>query len=138
MISTNLCSMKLEKSSQEGKKAWENVLTEDQTKILTKIYNRVIPDGKSIDLIRFSYGSFTIIAALFPICLALICSMLYFFQSRFSGYLLTISETGTEYPNHVFFGLMMPTGSITTILSFYLYTCYIKIKYNTPYFTTVY
>lgn len=126
--------MKLKLNILKRKKGETDAFTEKQMEIFTTLYNRAFPDEKSIDLLRFNFGSFTIIASLFPICVASICLMLYFFQSRFSGYLPTISETGTEYPNHVFFGLMISTGAMTTIISFYLYTCYIKIKYNPHYF----
>ena len=60
------------------------------------------------------YPSFlTFVSFIYPLSVAFITFIFYFMEGRFSGYIPTISETGTEYPNDDYFGISMGIGAFT-------------------------
>jgi len=87
------------------------------------------PDDKMIAL-KVRPGMFSVLSFAFPLAVSVVCMCLYVMEGRYSGYIPTISETGTEYPNTAFFAQMMSTGSMTTLLSLYMYSCYMQMVYS--------
>lgn len=67
----------------------------------------------------------TFLIFIYPLTVAFVTLILYLMQGRWSGYIPTISETGTEYPNNNFFGILMSTGSFTTGFALFLHAVYI-------------
>ena len=70
----------------------------------------------------------------FPLVVAFITLILYLMQDRWSGYLPTISETGTEYPNNDFFAISMGIGSFSTgfglfVRAVYIHQCVTNSKF---------
>ena len=109
------------KSGIEGK---------EQSELFTSTYHfKPPPDDKMIAL-KVRPQMFAILSFAFPLAVGVVCFFLYTMEGRYSGYWATISETGTEYPNKTFFAQMMSTGSMTTLLSLYIYSCYIKMTYK--------
>lgn len=71
---------------------------------------------------------------IFPLVVAFVALMLYLMQDRWSGYLPTISETGTEYPNNDFFAISMGIGSFSTgfglfVRAIYIHQCVTNSKF---------
>lgn len=71
---------------------------------------------------------------IFPLVVSFVALMLYLMQDRWSGYLPTISETGTEYPNNDFFAIAMGIGSFSTgfglfVRAIYIHQCVTNSKF---------
>ena len=71
---------------------------------------------------------------IFPLVVSFVALMLYLMQDRWSGYLPTISETGTEYPNNDFFAISMGIGSFSTgfglfVRAIYIHQCVTNSKF---------
>lgn len=62
---------------------------------------------------------------IYPLVVAFVSLLLYLMEDRWSGYLPTISETGTEYPNNDFFAIAMGIGSFSTGFGLFLRVVYI-------------
>jgi hypothetical protein len=74
--------------------------------------------------LSLSFNAFPILAGFFPPTLYFTLCVLFFMEGRFAGYLPTISETGTEYPNNHFMPIAFATVTASIFFSgvgFYWY-----------------
>ena len=85
-------------------------------------------DNKIKIKIRLDLISVPIFA--FPLCVGIVCLGLFIMEGRLSGYLPTISESGTEYQNKALFASMIACGSVTTFFIIFMYYNYVKLNYN--------
>ena len=106
-------------------------LTEEERKETKKRFKQTyqidIPSKNQVCELKISVKSFGIAACLFPINSAIVILIIYIIQGRWSNYFPTISETGTNYPNVKIFAHCMSIGAITTMISMYIYTCYLQV-----------
>lgn len=107
----------------------DNKVKKDKEKTSQKKQHNV-PQDANIIPIKFRPESFAILSFIYPLTVSSICLCLYIMEGRYSGYIPTISQTGTEYPNHVIFGQAMSTGALTTSLTLYVYKCFYEMKYG--------
>lgn len=61
------------------------------------------------------------VSFIYPPLVGVFCLIIYIFEGRIAGYLPTISETATDYPNTKLFALFNATGSLTTMATLFFY-----------------
>lgn len=70
---------------------------------------------------------------IYPPLVGVFCLVVYYLEGRIAGYLPTISETATEYPNTKFFAQFISTGAMTTIATLFCYFNYFVITRKNQY-----
>lgn len=88
------------------------------------------PSDDTMIALNIRPETFSILSLMYPMTVAVVSLIMYVLEGRISGYLPTMSETGTEYPNNDFFSHCMSTGSLTTYLTMFYYTIYFQLRFN--------
>ena len=91
---------------------------------------RVLDSSNSIDL-GLNYQALPFLSITYCFFSIITCFIIYLIQGRFAGYLPTVSETGTEYPNTQIFAHANATTSIATGLSLVLLMIFIQLTQST-------
>lgn len=98
----------------------------DSESIESELNTTIHPNFNKIKL-RLKLDLISVPIFAFPLCVGIVCMILFLMEGRWSGYLPTISETGTEHPNREFFASMMSCGSVTSLFILFMYFNYMKL-----------
>ncbi|OHT13300.1 hypothetical protein TRFO_16633 [Tritrichomonas foetus] len=110
-IDTKTSKKSIETSSiVQKKEKTEDALDNYTHKILVNLHPRIL----------------SFLAFIFPLSIGVIILIIFIMQGRWSNYLPTISETGTEYPNDSFFAISMGMGSFTTGFCLFAHALYVS------------
>lgn len=93
-----------------------------------KRYKIPSPSDDTMIALNIRPETFSILSLMYPMIVAVVSLIMYILEGRISGYLPTMSETGTEFPNNDFFSHCMSTGSLTTYLTMFYYTIYFELR----------
>lgn len=106
------------------------LVRKDNHKDFINKYKINLPSDVSLILLKIRPSAISYVAFMFPLLVGLVAIFPYIFEGRYSGYLPTISETGTEYPNKTYLAHAMSTGATAVLLTLAYCAVYYKFTFN--------